>query len=43
MAAHHLLLLLLAVLLPAAATADPDAVQDYCVPDAGGSGRPLEL
>ncbi|KAF8772300.1 hypothetical protein HU200_005892 [Digitaria exilis] len=34
MAAHHLLLLLLAVLLPAAATADSDAVQDYCVPDA---------
>ncbi|XP_039843591.1 germin-like protein 2-4 isoform X2 [Panicum virgatum] len=42
MAAHHLLLLL-AALLPAAATADPDAVQDYCVPDAGGRGRPLEL
>lgn len=42
MAAHHLLLLL-AALLPAAATADPDAVQDYCVPDAAGRGRPLEL
>ncbi|RLN25198.1 hypothetical protein C2845_PM07G02100 [Panicum miliaceum] len=40
--AHHLLLLL-AVLLPAPATADPDAVQDYCVPDVGGRGRPLEL
>ncbi|KAF8686661.1 hypothetical protein HU200_043491 [Digitaria exilis] len=43
MAAHHLLLLLLAVLLPAAAMADPDPVQDYCVPDAGGHGRPVEL
>jgi hypothetical protein len=42
MAAHHILLLL-AALLPAAATADPDAVQDYCVPDAAGRGRPLEL
>lgn len=42
MAPHHLALLLLAVLLPAAATADPDAVQDFCVPDAG-RGRPVEL
>jgi mannose-6-phosphate isomerase-like protein (cupin superfamily) len=42
MAARHLLLLL-AMLLPAAATADPDAVQDYCVPDAGVRGRPPEL
>ena len=37
------LLLLLAVLLPAmAARGDPDAVQDFCVPDAG-RGRPVEL
>lgn len=43
MARHHaLLLLLLAVLLPAAAMADPDALQDFCVPDAG-HGRPVEL
>ncbi|CAL5057917.1 unnamed protein product [Urochloa decumbens] len=44
MAAHHLLLLALAValLLPPSATADPDAVQDYCVPDAGARGRPLD-
>ncbi|KAM3297015.1 hypothetical protein ACQJBY_039081 [Aegilops geniculata] len=44
MATHHLaLLLLLAALLPAAAIgADPDAVQDFCVPDAG-RGRPVEL
>lgn len=42
MAPHHLALLLLAVLLPAAVTADPDAVQDFCVPDAG-RGRPVEL
>ncbi|KAI4978740.1 hypothetical protein ZWY2020_015493 [Hordeum vulgare] len=42
MAPHHLALLLLAVLLRAAATADPDAVQDFCVPDAG-PGRPVEL
>ncbi|KAE8795140.1 germin-like protein 2-4 [Hordeum vulgare] len=41
MAPHHLALLLLAVLLRAAATADPDAVQDFCVPDAGR--RPVEL
>lgn len=39
--ARHLLLLI-AVLLPAAATADPDPVQDFCVPDAG-RGRPVEL
>uniref|UniRef100_A0A453MTM3 Germin-like protein n=1 Tax=Aegilops tauschii subsp. strangulata TaxID=200361 RepID=A0A453MTM3_AEGTS len=43
MALHHLGLLLLAVLLPAAAIgADPDAVQDFCVPDPG-RGRPVEL
>ncbi|CAL4887553.1 unnamed protein product [Urochloa decumbens] len=41
---HPLLLLALAValLLPPSATADPDAVQDYCVPDAGARGRPLD-
>lgn len=46
MASRHLLLLLLAALLPAAATADPDAVQDYCVPDTGGGrgrGRAVDL
>ncbi|EMS67123.1 hypothetical protein TRIUR3_05699 [Triticum urartu] len=43
MATHHLALLLLAALLPAAAIgADPDAVQDFCVPDPG-RGRPVEL
>ncbi|KAG2629125.1 hypothetical protein PVAP13_3KG410900 [Panicum virgatum] len=42
---RHLLLRLAAavVLIPAATTADPDAVQDYCVPDTGGRGRAVEL
>lgn len=39
---HHVLLLLLAALLLPAATADPDALQDFCVPDPG-RGRPVEL
>lgn len=43
MAARHLLLLLAAALFAAAATADPDAVQDYCVPDTGKRGRSVEL
>ncbi|XP_066318568.1 germin-like protein 2-4 [Miscanthus floridulus] len=37
-----LLLLLAAVLLPASSTADPDAVQDYCVPDTGGRAVPVD-
>uniref|UniRef100_A0A0D9VGM6 Germin-like protein n=1 Tax=Leersia perrieri TaxID=77586 RepID=A0A0D9VGM6_9ORYZ len=43
MAYRRLLLLSLAVLLPAAAMGDSDAVQDFCVPDTGSHGRPVEL